>query len=170
MARRKKKSHTPLWAAFVLLGIVAIVAIQPSAERGALDGRLWTATVRVESGGNPQAVNPETGAGGIVQIMPECVDDCNRIAGLRGLGVRFTQADRFDPVKSRQMWRLYLSYWGQEYERTTGYPPTNEVYARLWNGGPTGWRKEATLPYWEAVRNVIAEGRAAPGVHETRLP
>ena len=120
-----------------------------------MDERLWTATVRVESSGNPRAVNPETGAGGIVQIMPECVDDCNRIAAARGLGVHFTQADRFDPAKSRQMWRLYLSYWGQEYERTTGYPPSNEVYARMWNGGPTGWRKEATVGYWHEVRRAM---------------
>ena len=55
---------------------------------------------------------------------------------------------------------LYLSYWGEEYERTTGRPPTNEVYARLWNGGPTGWRKESTADYWDRVREALSESAA----------
>ena len=155
MARRKKMSHTPVWAALLLLAVVAMAAVEPHLERGALDDRLWTATVRVESSGNPWAVNPETGASGIVQIMPECVDDCNRIAQARGLAERFTQDDRFNPAKSHEMWLLYLSYWGREYERTTGWPPSNEVYARMWNGGPTGWKKEATVSYWHLVHRAM---------------
>lgn len=35
-------------------------------------------------------------------------------------------------------------------------PPTVEVYARIWNGGPEGWRKSSTLAYWRRVRNALA--------------
>lgn len=27
-----------------------------------------------------------------------------------------------------------------------------EKLARIWNGGPTGYRKKATIPYWEKVK------------------
>jgi len=50
------------------------------------------------------------------------------------------------------MWDLYLSYYGEQYERETGQPPTDEVYARIWNGGPSGWRKDSTLEYWGRVQ------------------
>ncbi len=32
-----------------------------------------------------------------------------------------------------------------------------EVLARVWNGGPTGHRKAATLPYWKKVEPVLKE-------------
>jgi hypothetical protein len=153
--RSKKPSRWPLLAIPILLGILALAALEPRPERGALDDRLWTAIVHVESGGNPLAYTPEEEACGIVQIRPECLDDCNRIARIEGLPESFALNDRFNPDKSRRMWQLYLWYWGWEYERTTGRPATNEVYARLWNGGPTGWHKEATVAYWGRVRRAM---------------
>ena len=31
-------------------------------------------------------------------------------------------------------------------------PTTAETYARIWNGGPDGWRKPTTAAYWRKVR------------------
>jgi hypothetical protein len=152
---KQKSSRWPLLAIPIVLGLIALAALEPQLERGAIDDRLWQAIVKVESGGNPWAYAPEEDAGGIVQIRPECLEDCNRIARISGLPEHFTLEDRFDPTKSRRMWQLYLWYWGWEYERTTGWPATNEVYARLWNGGPTGWHKEATVAYWDRVRRAM---------------
>jgi hypothetical protein len=163
MARRKKRSRAVLLAAVILLASAAVPAAlviqeeEPAVVAGSLDDGLWSAIASVESGGNPLAFNPADGAAGIVQIRQTCVDDCNRIARRRGLPVQFASADRFNPEKSRQMWDLYLAYYGEHYERTTGLPPTNEVYARLWNGGPTGWKKDATAPYWARVREAMPE-------------
>ena len=35
-------------------------------------------------------------------------------------------------------------------EKETGKKPTDEVLARIWNGGPRGWKKKSTRKYWLA--------------------
>ena len=112
---------------------------------------LWQATVRVESRGNPRAYNRREDAVGIVQIRRACLTDVNRIARLEGLAVRFTYTDRFDPAKSRRMWELYLGHYGTAYRQATGRAPTDQVYARIWNGGPAGHAKAATRRYWRRI-------------------
>ena len=134
----------------VALATVAIVAVMATSD-GPSDA-LWQATVRVESRGNPHAYNPHDGASGIAQIRVVCLADANRLARERGLNERFTASDLSDPVRARRLWALYLDYYGDFYERQTGRAPTDEVYARIWNGGPNGWRKASTREYWERVR------------------
>jgi hypothetical protein len=93
-----------------------------------------------------------------------CIPTCNRIARLQKLGVQFTLADRQSPDRARQMWDLYLAYYGRQYEQATGRPPTNEVYARMWNGGPAGWRKDSTAEYWTRVREILEALPAEDGL------
>jgi hypothetical protein len=50
------------------------------------------------------------------------------------------------------MWELYLAHYGEYYRKQTGREPTDEIYARIWNGGPSGWAKDATQGYWERVQ------------------
>jgi len=128
-------------------GLLASAAAQASPS-----GRLWQAICTVESGGDPVAYNRKEGAAGIAQIRPVCLRDVNRIARLRGVDERFTYADRHDPLAARRMWTLYLDHYGRAYARRTDRTPTPEVYARIWNGGPTGWRKRSTRGYWQRVR------------------
>lgn len=118
---------------------------------------LWSGQVVVESRGDARAYNTREAAAGIVQIRPKCLADINRIAKKQGLAVRYTASDRFSASKSRQMWVLYLRYWGEQYAKETGREPTDEVYARIWNGGPTGWRKGTTRPYWRRVRDAMPD-------------
>ena len=161
---RRRLTGVRWLGALLLLAAVALPAaraIQSDPAPGNLDSRLWSAIVTVESGGNAQAYSPG-GAVGIAQIRQVCLADCNRIARQKGLDLRFAPADRFDPDKARQMWDLYLSYYGEQYERETGQPPTDEVYARIWNGGPSGWRKDSTLEYWGRVQAFL-EPAAADG-------
>jgi len=148
--------------ALLLLAAVALPAaraLQSDPAPGNLDSRLWSAIVTVESGGNAQAYSL-SGAAGIAQIREICLVDCNRIARQKGLDLHFAHADRFDTDKARQMWDLYLSYYGEQYERETGQPPTDEVYARIWNGGPSGWRKDSTLEYWGRVQAFLEPAEA----------
>jgi hypothetical protein len=81
---------------------------------------LWAAQVAVESRGNPRAYNSHSGATGIVQIRMSALADVNRIARAMGLAAQFTAADRCNPGKARQMWRLYLAYYGECYTEDTG--------------------------------------------------
>lgn len=80
---------------------------------------------------------------GVLQIRVEVVKDVNRV-----YRTRYVHRDALDPKKSFEICRLYLSYWGRHYEKETGNKPTDEVLARIWNGGPRGWKKKSTRKYW----------------------
>ena len=38
-------------------------------------------------------------------------------------------------------------------EARLGHPPTNEDLARIHNGGPDGYKKPATVGYWQKVQS-----------------
>ena len=44
-------------------------------------------------------------------------------------------------------------------ERRLGHTPTDEDRARIWNGGPNGYKKRATVGYWSRVERVMKEAR-----------
>jgi len=107
---------------------------------------LLAALIAVESSGNPAAIGDNGDALGILQIHACVVIDVNRIAK-----TNYTHRDAFDPEKAREMCRIYLEHYVTE--RRLGRPPTMADYARVWNGGPNGYRKPATAKYWEKVRS-----------------
>lgn len=106
---------------------------------------LASAVVAVESGGNASAVGAR-GEVGALQIRPVVVRDLNRIAGRQ----RFTLEDRRNYSRSIEMFRAYLGHYATP-ERI-GREPSLEDMARIWNGGPHGWRKPSTKAYWLKVR------------------
>jgi len=102
--------------------------------------QLWHAVCQVESGGNPKAHAKGEDARGIAQIRAIMVKDVNRILG----HAKYTHDDAWDPVKSREMFDVYLDhYWPGG---------TAEECARAWNGGPRGPSKPATADYWRKVK------------------
>jgi len=141
--------------AVVTLAALAAGLAAPRPAHATPTHRLWQAICTVESGGNPNAYNRKEQAAGIAQIRPVCLRDVNRIARLRSLDERFTSTDRNNPTIARRMWALYLEHYGKAYARRTGRDPTSEVYARIWNGGPEGWRKAGTRRYWQRVRTAL---------------
>lgn len=150
-----KRSHRIglLAGLIVLVAATVVAAALYLSMKAQPDQQLWTAQAAVESRGNPRAYCRRDGSSGIVQIRTDCLNDINRIAKARGLKVRFKPSDRFDPVKARRMWQLYLEYYAAKYEHDTGRPCTYEVLARIWNGGPCGWKKASTVNYWGRVRS-----------------
>jgi len=105
---------------------------------------LWEAICQVESGGNALAVGDGGKAAGIAQIWAITVKDVNRIAG-----TNYTLNDRFDPEKSRQMFRLYTEHYGKG--------QSDEVKAKIWNGGPnamkaTGQKQINLNRYWKKIQ------------------
>lgn len=140
MARKRRSTRK---AVLLIAAAAALVLLLRPWSNG-----LWHAITQVESGGNASARNPATDAVGIAQITKKMVDDCNRILGTR----RFSYDDRWSAAASRRMFDVYLDYWGRQYERQTGRRCTDEVRARIWNGGPRGWERSGTLEYWERVR------------------
>ena len=96
---------------------------------------------------------------GLLQIRQPCLSDVSKFsrkAMLKKYGRMLTIRDMKDREKARWVAAEYLHYYGEVYEKTTGHIPTMKVYARIHNGGPSGWRRGNidTLRYWARVVRV----------------
>ena len=74
------------------------------------------------------------------------MQDVNRIIGRNA----FTHFDAFDPDRAYEMFCVYVRHYAVE--RRLGSAPTWEDAARIWNGGPNGYKKVATEKYWRKVQ------------------
>ena len=54
---------------------------------------------------------------------------------------------------SKRVFAAYMERYATE--RRLGRPVTDEDRARIWNGGPNGYKKRATIKYWEKVRKEL---------------
>ena len=96
--------------------------------------------ITVESGGNECAYNPKEQAAGCLQIRPIMVSEAKR------LGIEFDLADRWDCEKSVQLFltlNAVKNRWNPE------------RMARCWNGGPNGYKMEATEGYWAKTQRYM---------------
>lgn len=129
--------------------IIVMVAVLCSLCRAAtVSDDLLDALEQVESGGNEHAIGDNGEALGCLQIHEMVIDEVNRIKGW--------QCDweyhSFHRITARAICRAYLQHWGAVYERRhPGKTADDQVLARIWNGGPNGWHKPATLAYWTKV-------------------
>ncbi len=114
--------------------------------------------VQIESGGDHAAVgdrNMTNKAYGILQIRKPYLDDVNRV-----YHTSLTMDDvRKSQLVSRWVAIHYLKHYGKRYQRLTGKVPTYEIYARIHNGGPNGWKRDSTVKYWQKFNKVMNERR-----------
>ena len=120
----------------VMAGILGILAFNAS---GANVG-LLNAIEQVESGGRADAVGDSGSAVGAYQIWKICVDDINRIKGKK----IYTYQDRLNKTKSRQMCEIYIDHYGKGMDDISK--------ARIWNGGPRGYKLKSTVKYGNKVK------------------
>ena len=101
---------------------------------------VMNAIIQVESGGNSKAVNGRYV--GAMQIAPGLVRECNNILQRRGLSKRYSLADRYSIVKSKEMFLLLQSH----------YNPSNNIEKgiRMWNGG-CNYKVKSTNGYYRKV-------------------
>lgn len=117
---------------------------------GGIDDNLIHAIRMAESGNKISAVGDDDKSIGHMQIQPAIITDVNKY-----YKTKYTLEDRTNRIKSEEICRKYLEYWGKYYTKKTGKKPTKEIYARLWNGGPQGWnpkyktKYKNTTHYWE---------------------
>lgn len=104
--------------------------------------KLLDALAVVESHNNDHAVNVREAAVGRYQIRPGYLKEVNRIQRMKR-GTLYEYKDRIDSVKARQMVKIYLNFWGEQYHKATGKVPTDEVYAKIHNGHAF-WKKTGT--------------------------
>jgi hypothetical protein len=110
---------------------------------------LIDAIIQVESGGFDMAIgdrNLTFSAYGPMQIRWPCVQDVNKHFGTQ-YRARMCLGDR---EISKDVFIKYMSIYATE--EKIGREPTDEDRARIWNGGPMGWRNKATIGYWNKVK------------------
>lgn len=112
---------------------------------------LIPALMKVESNGDVNAVGDNGKAKGILQIWNIVIQDVNRV-----YKTMFKHDDAFDKSKAIDIATKYLEHYGKTYEKQTGKPATTEVLARIFNGGPTGWKTKATDGYWNKVKSTYS--------------
>lgn len=105
--------------------------------------RLIPALIRHESGGDAKAIGDQGRAWGILQIHSEMAAECSRLSGKK-----FTHKDAFNPQKSKEMCRIFLNAYSDE-------NTSIEDMARMWNGGPSGDDKRATVGYWNMIKQYL---------------
>lgn len=101
--------------------------------------------ILVESGGDWQAVGDNGRSWGGLQIQASVVQDINDYYSME-----YPHEAAFIERHARNIARLYLLRW-------VGPDGTPEQYARVWNGGPNGMRKKATLKYWKKAQAFMAK-------------
>lgn len=117
--------------------------------------RFFKALAQVESSGNPAAIGDKGRAWGLYQVRQEYLDEAVRIAGKEAVvgkwGRMLTLKDMLEPSKARWVVEVWLGRYGSFYGRSRGSMSRMEYLARCHNGGPSGWKKEATKAYWKKV-------------------
>ena len=116
---------------------------------------LIAAMIAVESGGDDLAINRAEQAIGCLQIRPAIIWDVEKI-----LGRTISQHIAYDREASIEILEFYLGHYATP--ALLGHEPTVEDMARIWNGGPDGWKKPETVIYWHKVKHTMdAQARAA---------
>lgn len=125
---------------FLLSALIVTVITSTTRATPPSDG-LLNAIANVESNNNPNAIGDAGKAIGIYQIhrpyWQDAVDHDPSIGG--------EYKDCFNPEYAR---RVVIAYMDR-------YAPPNasdEILARIHNGGPRGHKKSATLKYWSKVK------------------
>jgi hypothetical protein len=116
--------------------------------------KLIAALITVESSGNDQAVGDKhlrQKAYGCLQIRQPVCDDINR-----RYGTSYKAEDCLGNRKlSIEFCKLYIDMYAKS--SRLGRTPTDEDKARIWNGGPNGWRRPSTEGYWKKVHKALED-------------
>lgn len=135
--------HRVIFGVFISVSVA--YAVEPS-------DRLIAAMIQVESNGNDNAVGDtelSQPAYGCLQIRQPACDDVNR-RHKTAYQATYCLGNR---ALSIEICKKYLAMWATE--KRIGRRVTDEDLARIWNGGPNGYKKESTVKYWEKIQAVL---------------
>lgn len=99
----------------------------------------------IESNCEPSAVGDDLKSIGILQMQEAYVQDAAEFAG-----EDWVHMDAIDELTAIKIFRAYMARYATE-ERL-GRPVTLEDIARIHNGGPNGYKKLSTIPYYKKVQ------------------
>lgn len=105
------------------------------------DKALLLACIKVESNGNPDAVNWAENALGLLQIREVMLTEVNRILTLQNVNKHYTRADCLDSLKSIEMFYIVQDF----------HNPTGDIFrgCEVWNG------KSKYHKYYSKVKKLI---------------
>lgn len=109
-----------------------------------MNAELLAALIAVESGGNDMA-RGRHGELGALQVRPCVVADVNRLKG-----THYRWAEMTNRWAALGVFRIYTGRYCTE--ARLGRPVTDQDLARVWNGGPNGWKRRKTVAYWKRVQ------------------
>tara|TARA_Y100001937_G_scaffold117139_1_gene170038 strand:- start:10549 stop:10947 length:399 start_codon:yes stop_codon:yes gene_type:complete len=99
----------------------------------------------VETGGRVGPILGDNGyALGPLQIHRACWKDAN-------VDGDYSQCANLE--YSKRVFYAYMKRYATE--KRLGRKPTNEDMARIWNGGPMGYKKSSTVKYWAKVKKEL---------------
>lgn len=118
--------------------------------------KLIAALMRVESGGRDNAIGDRhlaEKAYGCLQVRKPCIEDVNG---------RFGKSYRPEDClgnRALSVWvcKRYIALYATP--KRLGRAPNEEEMARIWNGGPNGWKNPKTEKYWHKVRRELERGQ-----------
>ena len=122
------------------------------------------ALIMVESNDKDKVVGDSGNAYGCLQIHEKTVKDINRLQSLE-----FSHNDMFNRIYAIYACYIYLMYWGDNYFVETGRKPSYETLARIWNGGPEGYKSEKTNYYWQKVKGNLSNKESMITLMNKRL-
>ena len=105
----------------------------------------------VESNNIPSAVGDGGNAIGVYQIWESYWKDATEFSNLGG-----KYRDCFVPEYADRIVRCYMKRYATP--RRLGREATMQDIARIHNGGPNGYKKQATIKYWEKVEKILNAG------------
>lgn len=124
--------------------------------------RLIAALISLESGGNDLAIGDRGQAVGALQIHPAVVRDANRIAG-----THYTHSGMTNRADAVHVCRIYIGHWATP--ARIGRPVTDTDRARIWNGGPDGYRSPATKTYGHKIEGILCTSTKTTKPNTTRI-
>ncbi len=129
--------------AITLLLSSAIFADTPSIEN------LHKAILKQEGWKGPGTTGDNGKALGPYQIWYEYWKDATDFD--KSIGGKYEDVENLQ--YARKVFNAYMRRYATE--RRIGRPVTWEDIARIHNGGPNGYKKAATLKYWDNVKNYL---------------
>ena len=128
------------------LFLLLVVLLACAAKVKGATPEFLAAIKHVESGGQPNGGRDVTADGGR-SIGPLCTSKAawidSRVAG--------SWEDCRDLAYAQ---RVAIAYW-RRYCPTALANNDYETMARIWNGGPQGHKKQATIKYWNKVKQAL---------------
>ena len=127
-----------------LISLALTLAATPTSASGDHE-RLVNAIHMVESSGRTGPILGDGGAAlGPLQIHRACWQDAN-------IGGSYSECAGL--AYSKRVFTAYMARYATS--RRLGRPVTDEDRARIWNGGPNGYKKRATIKYWNKVKGQL---------------